>query len=376
MRITFDGRSLLNPWTGIQYYLLELVKAIQEADDSIDIVFFQDPKIKVSKEQQALVEGISGSSVYYKALTKVLINRLARRENNFFQVKTDAFHETDIYKIPTKGNGVVTVHDVIPALYPDYFPDDLYYRFMDVTKHNLAVAKKIVTDSQATKKALSFFFNVEKEKIKVIHAGVSESYAPISDHEQLAKVRTKYGLPKDYILFLGTIEPRKNIPKIITAYSKIARDLNGSKLVICGGYGWNAHKVYTTYNDLGLEDDVIFAGRVDEEDKAAIYSGAKVFVFPSIFEGFGLPPLEAMACGTPVVTSNSSSLPEVVGDAGKLVDHQNDDEIAEAILKLVKDDDMNAEFSARGIKRAKKFTWKNAADQFIELYKQIVDSRS
>jgi glycosyltransferase involved in cell wall biosynthesis len=183
----------------------------------------------------------------------------------------------------------------------------------------------------------------------------------------------KYSLPEKYLLYLGTIEPRKNIPAIIRAFHLFSqKDKQGYKLVIVGKKGWMFQEVFELVKSLELQEKVVFPGYVAEEDKPFLYAGADIFLFPSLYEGFGMPPLEAMACGVPVITSNTSSLPEVVGDAGIQTDPMDLDAISKAILDLTTDPILHQTLAAKGLQRAKGFTWEDSVKKLLNVYKMIV----
>lgn len=372
MRVIYDGRSLLNAWTGIQMYLLELLSELESNNPSVERSLFLPGRRKVPAAHKEMFQRSVKAELVYKPIAKSVIDRLARRTTRFLDIKGDIFHETDIFRIPTDKPSVLTVHDVIPTMFPYYYPPGGVEYFVDVTKYNLQVASRVIADSEATKRALSFFFNYPLERIQVVYAGVSGEYRPVAGTEQMAHVRRKYNLPDKYLLFLGTIEPRKNVKLLLQAFHRIAKQADPTKLVICGRYGWLAEDVYKVYDKLKLEGKVIFLGYVEDEDKPYLYSGARGFVYPSLYEGFGLPPLEAMACGVPVITSDISSLPEVVGDAGILVDPENEEELAEQMLRIANDDELNASLSAKGLQRAKKFTWANTAESVLAVYNELL----
>lgn len=225
-------------------------------------------------------------------------------------------------------------------------------------------ADAILTVSEFSKQELIKYLHVPAEKITVMPNGVDlEQFRPDIPEEEVARVREQYQLPKEYFLYLGTLEPRKNIERIIEAYGEYVKTADKPPaLVLAGGKGWLYDSIFARVKELQLEEQVIFTGYVDAGSVAPMMKGARIFLFPSLYEGFGMPPLEAMACGTPVITSNTSSLPEVVGDAGILVDPLSTTEIREAMARLAEDDALCRELSERGLKRASQFTWKHSAD--------------
>jgi glycosyltransferase involved in cell wall biosynthesis len=215
-------------------------------------------------------------------------------------------------------------------------------------------------------------FHVAQDRIKAIMLGFNPAMLERRESSATAAVRAKYGLPQGYILYVGTIQPRKNIDTLIEAYHRLNQVRNGMpKLVIVGRKGWLYDKLFARIAELGLVDEVIFTGFVPDEELPHIYDGARLFTYLSFFEGFGLPPLEAMACGIPVVTSDTTSLPEVAGDAGISVPPADVDKVAAAIAKLL-DDPVYAELlGQRGRERAQLFSWEAAARETLEIYRKV-----
>jgi glycosyltransferase involved in cell wall biosynthesis len=231
-------------------------------------------------------------------------------------------------------------------------------------------AARIIADSTATADDLINLLGVSAARIDVIPLGVSEAYTPQSAAQQKA-VREKYSLPEAFFLFVGTLEPRKNVIRIIQGWAGRAQAAK-LPLVIAGRDGWKVgpiHQAANQYNDTGK---IHFPGFIAEEDLPALLSAAKMLVWPSLWEGFGLLPLESMACGTPVVTSNSSSLPEVVGDAALTVDPYDADAIGEAMLRLASDEKLYKNLRERGLSRAKEFTWKRTAELTCDAYRRAM----
>lgn len=219
---------------------------------------------------------------------------------------------------------------------------------------------------------------IAKSKINVIYEAAAETYVPLPIEPTRAAVHGKFGLPERYILCVGTIEPRKNITGLLKAFH-ILQTHYGDKetvLALAGGTGWLYDEVTQTVADLGLKDSVRFLGRVDDEWLHKLYVGARCHIHPAYYEGFGLPPLEAMACGTPTIVSNVSSLPEVVQDAALLVDPRNHEEIAVAMNRLLSDDALHAELRAKGLQRANSFSWQRAATETLNVYRKVLERRT
>jgi len=208
----------------------------------------------------------------------------------------------------------------------------------------------------------------------VIYTSADPRFKFLRDKEAARSyILHQYGIKDPFILYVGTLEPRKNIPTLIHAFAKVKKDGFPQKLLLIGGKGWKYEEIFSAINELSLTDQILIPGYVPDEDLVYFYNVADLFVYPSLYEGFGLPPLEAMACGTPVITSNKSSLPEVVGDAALLVDPLDVRALAGAIERVLANEELRAQLSERGLKRAKFFSWKKTAERTWEVYRAVGD---
>lgn len=291
----------------------------------------------------------------------------------FFKTKADIFHFFNFVSPPyVKGKIVITVYDMVYKVFPETMEKANYIKLDQNLRRSCEAASAVVTISENSKKEIIEYMGVEASRIHIIPPGVDcLRYRPLKDGEELIPIRAKYGLPQDYFLYLGTIEPRKNIESIVEAF-RIYRDRGGeSQLVIAGKKGWMYERVFELVKRYGLEGHVIFPGYVEEGDKPLIYGGAKAFLFPSLYEGFGMPPLEAMACGVPVITSNTSSLPEVVGDAGLMVEPMDVEGLAQHMKQLEEDEELCRELRQKGLERAAKFSWESSVEKLMELYRTM-----
>jgi glycosyltransferase involved in cell wall biosynthesis len=236
----------------------------------------------------------------------------------------------------------------------------------------LRAADMIVTPSECSKQDAIKFYGLPESKIKVIYEAPAPTFKPLTDPTDLARVRQTYRLPDRFILHVATIEPRKNLSRLLDAFKPLLADWPDLKLVLVGKKGWLYESFFQYLQQLGLEEKVIFPGYVAEADLPAFFQLATVFAFPSLYEGFGLGPLEAMACGTPVVCSNSSSLPEVVGEAGLLVSPTDTAGLNAALRQVLANANLRADLSQRGLAQAQKFSWQKAADELVEIYRGLV----
>lgn len=265
-----------------------------------------------------------------------------------------------------------TIHDLIPIKYPEYFKIDKR-KFFDAILKNPKENHFFFALSEATKKDIYHYYSVDPDKIIVTPSAVQEGlFYPVKELDALQKVQKKHQIKRPYILSVATIEPRKNIKSLVKAYASLL-DKTPSldfDLVLCGARGWEINSLFDQIKK--HSDRIIVTGFVDDSDLAALYSGALAFVYPSFYEGFGLPPLESMSCGTPVIVSNTSSLPEVVGDAGLYVDPNNIDDIADKIMQLVSSQALREDLRKLGFARAKQFNWEQNAQQIYQSFERAL----
>jgi len=267
---------------------------------------------------------------------------------------------------------VVTVHDLGYLYYPQAHRllDRIYLDLS--TRYNARAAAHLIADSSATQRDLIERYGVEPDKITVVYPGYDDTaFQPVSDEEAIEAVKTRYDIAGDYILFVGTLQPRKNLIRLTEAFSNLQPPTSNLQLVIAGKKGWLYEKAFRRVKELGLEGSVLFPGYVAAGDLPALLSGARLFVFPSLYEGFGLPVLEALACGTPVVCSNASSLPEVAGDAALLVDPLDVGGLAAALARVLGDEELRAELIQRGFEQAKGFSWERCARETLNVLTSV-----
>ncbi len=269
---------------------------------------------------------------------------------------------------------VVTIHDLIPLLLPLYRGSALVRLYMRLVSASARRAHAVIADSECSKRDIIRRLGIPAERVHVVYLAADSHYRPVSKADRLQAVRARYALPEKFLLYLGGFDQRKNVRLIIEAFALMPElYASGYRLVLAGVPLGGDSAFFPNPRRLAQkvslpEDAVQFTGWVAEEDKPALYASAEVFLFPSLYEGFGLPPLEAMACGTPVIASNASSLPEVVGDAARLVDPSNPSAWAEAIRSVTTDASQRAEMRARGIAQAAQFSWGRAAHETLAVY--------
>jgi glycosyltransferase involved in cell wall biosynthesis len=287
----------------------------------------------------------------------------------------DVYHSPDFVLPPVRGaRSIVTVHDLAFLLYPECADAHLRAYLEKTVPRSVQRADFVVADSENTRNDVIVLLGVPPEQVTVVPGGVDPVFQPVDDPERLAALRQSIGLDETtpYILFIGVIEPRKNLMGLIEAFDilKSRRPLP-HKLVVAGRRGWLSDSTMERAERSAYRSDIIFPGFIPDGELPTLYSAAEAFAFPSHYEGFGLPVLEAMACGTPVVASRASSLPEVVGDAGMQVDPNDPERLASALELLALNPEMRADFSARGLERAKLFSWDAAARVMLDVYHQV-----
>jgi glycosyltransferase involved in cell wall biosynthesis len=290
--------------------------------------------------------------------------------------KLDILHLQYFPVIKKRCSIVATIHDISFEHYPEYFTKkDLLMNKILVPK--LAKqADKILTVSNFSKQDIVDKYGINPDKIVVTHLATSENFKIIKDRKLLQQVRNKFNLNGEFILTVGNLQPRKNLSRLFTAYINMRnKNLINEKLVVVGKKAWLYSDIFNFVKESKYKQDIIFTDYVEEEELALLYNEAKLFIYPSVFEGFGLPPLEAMSCGTPVATSNITSLPEVVGNAAILFNPWSIEDIEEKIVVTIKNQNMLNELSDLGLKRAKEFSWKKTAQMTLEVYKQIVNNK-
>jgi glycosyltransferase involved in cell wall biosynthesis len=287
----------------------------------------------------------------------------------------DVFHSPDYVLPPVRrGRKVVTVHDLSFLRYPEGAEPGLRQYLSAAVPRSAREADLVLADSENTRRDVVELLGISAERVEVVYPGVDQQFTVVQETEALEEVKRTYGLSLPFILTVGTLEPRKNLIALLEAYT-VLQERRGfdHKLVVAGGKGWLYEGIFQRVKELSLTQDVVFLGFVSEEHLPALYSLADVLVFPSIYEGFGLPPLEAMACGTPVVTSDSSSLPEVVGDAGLMVAPDDHQALAEAIVRVIEDAHLRGDLVKRGLARAAEFSWQATGERLLSAYQRLYE---
>ncbi|HZD11121.1 MAG TPA: glycosyltransferase family 1 protein, partial [Candidatus Binatia bacterium] len=266
---------------------------------------------------------------------------------------------------------VLTIHDASLFVYAHYHP---WARHLTMRLTLPIVARRaaaIITVSEHSREDLIRVLDLDPQKIHVVYEAAAKMFQPVEDEDALWGVRSKYGLPEEFVLYVGTLEPRKNLVRLLKAMRQIRDEGHQHHLVLAGAMGWMMESFLQEVYSLGLEDFVHYLGYIPAQDLPTLFSLASVFAFPSLYEGFGLPPLEAMACGTPVLTSNQSSLAEICGDAAYLVEPHSTESIATGLADLLGDEELRRSLRKRGLERVSQFSWRRAAHETSDVYRQV-----
>ena len=361
MRVGFDARAIR--YRGIGTYSRNLLRQFASSGHEF-VVFCQDEE----KETLPSADGFTFVSANW--------NPLAARSSGAFRALVEE-SRVDLLHVPSAWapSGltmplVATIHDVVPLIYPRSLHNPwLRIRYKRQLNRTLADASYLITVSQISLSALSAYAGVDPARVRVIHNGVAEQFHPIEDEATLAAVRHRYSLPDRFAFWVGDFRPEKNLDLLVQGWTRLPQRLpEPLPLVLAGSQTGEFRSVKREVERHGLKEQVVFPGFIRDGDLAAVYSAATVFVFPSLYEGFGLPPLEAMACGTPCVVSNSSSLPEVTGRAAMLFNPTSPDQLVEAISRVLTDRLLYESLRQEGLRQSAQFPWAKAAEETLQVY--------
>ncbi|MFQ5952775.1 MAG: glycosyltransferase family 4 protein [Candidatus Omnitrophota bacterium] len=368
MKIGIDIRSTLKRRrrTGIGYYTLNLIKHLAIVDPESE--YFLYSYIRLFDFKRSLPP-LPAPNFRHR------LDRLNFRPD--IKMKDmDVFHSSS-YDIPTLNSAkfVTTVHDIIPLVHSEGFREEYLKKLDQDIRKVLDESDLIVVDSNSTKNDLEKMFSPVSKRIEVVYPGRDESFSPIDkESELIGDFKRRHGIDREFILFVGTVEKRKNVMNLVRAYNELKKEKNlPHALVIVGMKGWEGGKAYELVEELGLKDEVKFTSYIDRRDMNLFYSAADLFVYPSLYEGFGLPILEAFSCGTPTVTSSTTSCGEIAGDAALTTDPRDTVALKEAMGKVLRDKDLREELGRKGLDRARLFSWDNAAEQFRKIFYELVE---
>ena len=391
MKIGIDARTILSPEmgeaAGLGHYTYQLIRYLLKIDSQNEYVLFFSYQVR-EKDIKKL-KNLRKSNVkikyfpfsYYKKFLPGVYSELLATAV-FSREKLDILHVPGGYVPRTyKGKVIVTAYDLGIKKFPELFSKKQVLRFK-LNPPAFNRADLVIASSEAARKDLMNDFKVNENKIQVINNSFDEKFFQDASIGEIQKVKDKYGIKGEYILFMNTIKPLNNLTRIIEMFAKLKVVLASKKpkshyhLVLAGKDGWMAHQIHRIARDYGLKNRIVFTGYIPPKDLNALFGGADVFIFPPIYEEFGAPVLEAMACGVPVVCSNVSSLPEVAGDAALLVNPYDTNAMMEAVLRILEDQNTRAELKRRGREQARKFHWEKTAMQTLNAYRRLESKKN
>jgi glycosyltransferase involved in cell wall biosynthesis len=374
MRIALDARGInFYSGTGIGTYTENVLKNLIDIDNVNNYHIFWS--------------GNNYESVKKENCKIVMTSKRHQRffEDHYFP-ENIARESIDIYHMPQNGIGfseeisckkIVTIHDLIPYIMPETVGKGYLLKFLKEMPIIIGGSDGIITVSEYSKRDILKFFPIDESKIFVTPLAADKKYTPIDKSYCKTFLKDVYNLENPFILYLGGFSERKNVASLLKAFSKVYKDLDKKyNLVIVGGYKDASQYLVKLTNELKINSHVIFTGFVPEEHLPVFYNGCDTFVYPSLYEGFGLPPLEAMNCGAPVIASNLTSIPEVVGDGGILINPYDISEISSAIGNVLSNEKLRSELSSKGLKRASEFSWQNTAQNTLKVYESVYNSVS
>lgn len=371
MRIAIDTTAMPVQRVGAGNYILNLACKIVENIGQNECVIFTNARAMhdfMAIKSRATFISLTGNSRFQRILWEQFRLPALVRSN-----RVDLLHSPH-YTVPLvlDCKSVVTFHDMTFFIYPQMHKTYKNIFFRTMMRLSAKRADAIIADSESTRQDILRILKIAPSRVTVVPLGVLPNYRPVLQTQMIEVIRHKYKLPERVILYVGVLEPRKNLLMLVRAFKKLVHRGLPHSLAIVGRKGWMYEELFRSITRLELQDRIIFTGYVPEEELPLFYNIADVFVYPSVYEGFGLPVLEAMACGTPVVTSNVSSMPEIVGETGILVNPFDEQELANAIERVVTDPALSSELRHKGLMRASQFTWEQTALNTIAVYERVV----
>ncbi len=372
MRVVLDGRALAGVRAGGARYVRHLVRGLAQLGEENEYWLCAHREMKERPVQE-------GGNFHYRVdryplgsiWQNVALPRILK------EVRADIFHST-LFTVPLRMPcpAVVTVFDLTPLLFPQWHTLKVRMTIRGLLGRSVRKARLVIVLSDSTRSDLIRLLGTGEEKIRVIPLGVDECFRPRGkDEPGVDEVRRRIAGGREYLLHVGTIEPRKNLALVVGAYARVRRQL-GKKppvLVLAGAGGWGMKGFRKQIEDTGCGEDIVQAGYVTEDELPCLYNGASAVLYPSFYEGFGLPPLEAMASGVPVLAADSSSLPGVVGSAALLLDPRDEAAWDAGIVRVFEDSDLRARLVSRGLEQAKKFSWERTARETLAVYGEALE---
>lgn len=372
MRIAIDAHSVGTGLGGNESYATNLVEALAEIDAANQYTLYVTRAEAVERFSNRWPNFSVRATLPHTPLIRIPLTLSAELRRHPVDVLHVQFTSPPFAPCPV----VVSIHDLSFEHLPQTFKRRSRTQLRMTVRHSAKKASQVVALSEHARADILATYGLRPEKVSVIPLAPPPHFGPVTNQGELQRVRQTYDIDSDYILSVGSIQPRKNLSRLIAAYSSLRRarpEVKLPKLVLVGKCAWLYDELLRTINELDVCNSVILTGYVPEADLPALYSGALCFVYPSYFEGFGLPPLEAMKCGAAVIVGNRTSLPEVVGDAGILVDPFDVDDIAQAIERVISDSNLRSHLRAKGLERARLFDWRETARQTLAVYEKAAN---
>ena len=367
MRIAFDGTTLRPGRTGVGYYTEHLLHHLAARAGDDELVVISNRPVDTTRPLPARV-GVASSSWRLPRMLWMQTEapRILRRAH------VDVVHFTNgMVPLASPVPTVVTIHDMSLTLYPRYHPARRVVLNRPLVDLAARRADAIITVSQSAKRDIVRLYSLPPDRVHVVHEAAAPAFRPVHDSIERERVRRRYSLADRFILYVGTIEPRKNLPKLIEGFARRRKSGDLPHQLVCAGpYGWLSRDIEDRIERLQVDEAIRFTGYVPFEDLPVLYSLAEMFVFPSLYEGFGLPVIEAMACGTPVVTGHVAALSEVAGGAVEHVDRLDAESLGEAMVGLARSRERRENLCALGLQRSHCFSWDRAARETLEVYQQ------
>jgi len=369
LRIAIDAHSVGTGLGGNESYATNLIEALAEVDSVNRYTLYVTRREALERFSNRWPNFSVRATLPHTPLIRIPLTLSAELRRNPVDVLHVQFTAPPFSPCPV----VVSIHDLSFEHLPQTFKWRSRKQLRLTVRRSAREAAQVIALSEFARSDIIATYHVRSENVSVIPLAAPAHFRPVQDEEELQRVRQTYGIEGDYILSVGAIQPRKNLSRLVAAYSRLRRarpEVKLPQLVLVGKCAWLYDETLRTIKELEVSNSVILTGYVPEADLPALYSGALCFVYPSYFEGFGLPPLEAMKCGAPVIVGDKTSLPEVVGDAGVLVDPFDVDSIASAIQRVIIDSNLRAQLRVKGLERAKLFDWQETARQTLSVYKK------
>lgn len=367
MKIAIDVHSLGSQSGGNETYCRQLLRGLAQSPGTNQYeLFYTNPS--------ALNQEDTGSGAFH--FTPIPKNPIVRicavLPRLLAQTKPDVFHAQYVLPPFVKTKTVLAIHDLAHEHFPEFFHPVEAFRMNKLVRWSAKRASHIMTISEFSAADIARRFDLPRERITVAHLAASPDFHPRDKAQSREYLARKYSLTFPFILYVGRIQARKNLPRLVEAYARLRKQGLDAKLVLVGKKDWQSEQLLEKIKELGLEDSVVFPGFVPFDDLPLFYNAAEVFVFPSFFEGFGLPVVESMASGVPTITSLGSSLEEVAGDGALLIDPSDTDSITDALGKVLGDPGLRQDLAIRGLKRSKEFTAGNLAEKALAVYRSLV----